>query len=63
MAVIFVHAPYVVCGLQLIIFCFVGVHPSLHLVGFVSKVCLCVGALLGVSGSTVCCSLTIINLG
>lgn len=61
MAVIFVHAPAVVCGLQLIIFCFLGVHPSLHSVGFVSKVCLCVGALLGVSGSTVCCSLTIID--
>lgn len=37
MAVIFVHAPAVVCGLQLIIFCFLGVHPSLHSVGFVSN--------------------------
>ena len=60
--IVFMHRMWV-CGLQLIIFCFLGVHPSLHLVGFVSKVCLCVGALLGVSGSTVCCSLTIINLG
>ena len=59
--IVFMHRIWV-CGLQLIIF-FLGVHPSLHLVGFVSKVCLYVGALLGVSGSTVCCSLTIINLG